>query len=56
VQIEAREGRVVLTGIVVNEDERAEAERIARTVVGIDKVDNRLHLMAVTRRFTYAKT
>jgi cytidylate kinase len=56
VQIEAREGRVVLTGIVVNEDERAEAERIARTVVGIDKVENRLHLMAVTRRFTYAKT
>ncbi|HET8748980.1 MAG TPA: cytidylate kinase family protein [Ramlibacter sp.] len=56
VQIDAREGRVVLSGIVVNEQERTEAERIASTVVGTDKVDNRLHLMAITRKFTYAKT
>jgi osmotically-inducible protein OsmY len=40
----------------VNEQERSEAERIATTVVGIGNVDNRLHLMAITRKFTYAKT
>jgi cytidylate kinase len=56
VQIESREGRVVLSGIVVNEQEKAEAERIATTVAGVGNVDNRLHLMAITRKFTYAKT
>ena len=56
VQIESRDGRVVLTGIVVNDQEKAEAERVATQVAGLGKVDNRLHLMAVTRRFTYAKT
>jgi cytidylate kinase len=56
VQIEARGGRVTLSGIVVNEHERAEAERVASQVVGLDKVDSRLHLMAITRKFTHAKT
>jgi cytidylate kinase len=56
VQIEAREGGVVLSGIVVNEQERAEAERVASTVVGLGNVENRLHLMTITRKFTYAKT
>ena len=56
VQINAREGHVVLTGIVVNEEERTEAERVASTVVGIGNVENRLHLMAITRKFTHAKT
>jgi cytidylate kinase len=56
VQIESRDGRVVLNGIVVNDQEKAEAERVAATVAGTGKVDNRLHLMAITRKFTYAKT
>jgi hypothetical protein len=56
VQIESREGRVTLSGIVVNEREKEETERVASTVAGIGKIDNRLHLMAVTRRFTHAKT
>jgi hypothetical protein len=56
VQIEGREGRAILTGIVVNEQEKSEAERIASQVVGVGNVDNRLNLMAVTRKFTYAKT
>jgi hypothetical protein len=56
VQIEARDARVSLSGIVVNEQERTEAERIASTVVGPGNVDNRLHLMAVTRKFTHSKT
>lgn len=56
VQIESRDGKVTLNGIVVNERERAEAERVAAAVAGIGRVDNRLHLMKVTRKFTYAKT
>ena len=56
VQIESREGQVVLAGIVVNEQEKTEAERIASTVAGVGNVDNRLHLMKITRKFTYAKT
>ena len=56
VHIESRDGRVLLTGIVVNDKEKAEAERVASTVAGIGKVDNQLHLMTVTRKFTYAKT
>jgi cytidylate kinase len=56
VQIESRDGRVVLNGIVVNEQEKSETERVATAVAGAGKVDNRLHLMAITRKFTYAKT
>jgi len=56
VQIDAREGRVILSGIVVNEEERTEAERITSTVVGPGNVENRLHLMAITRKFTHSKT
>jgi cytidylate kinase len=56
VQIESRDGQVTLAGIVVSEAEKAEAERVASTVAGLGKVDNRLHLMTVTRKFTYAKT
>lgn len=55
VQIDARDGRVVLTGIVVNEQEKQEAERVASTVAGLGKVDNQLHVMAITRKFADAK-
>jgi cytidylate kinase len=56
VQIDSRAGRVTLTGIVVNEQEKAEAARVASSVAGLGKVDNQLHLMKVSRKFTYAKT
>jgi cytidylate kinase len=56
VHIESHDGRVLLTGIVVNDQEKTETERVASTVAGIGKVDNKLGLMSVTRRFTYAKT
>ncbi|RYF19017.1 MAG: BON domain-containing protein [Comamonadaceae bacterium] len=56
VQIEGREGRVTLSGIVANEKEKDEAERVASAVAGVGKVENKLHLMKVTRKFTYAKT
>jgi hypothetical protein len=56
VQIDARDGRVVLNGIVVNEHEKLETERVTTTVAGVGKVDSRLHLMSITRKFTHAKT
>ena len=56
VQIEGRDGRVVLNGIVVNDQEKAETERVATAVAGLGKVDSRLHLMSITRKFTHAKT
>lgn len=56
VQVESREGRVTLAGIVVNEREKQETERMAATVAGAGKVDNQLRLMKVTRKFTHAKT
>lgn len=56
VAIDSRAGRVVLTGIVVNETERAETERVATSVAGPGQVDNQLRLMSVYRRFTQAKT
>ena len=56
VQVESRDGRVTLSGIVVNEREKEETERVASAVAGIGKVDSKLHLMAISRKFTYAKT
>ena len=56
VQVDAREGRVTLSGIVVNEKEKSETERVARTVAGVGNVENKLHLMKVTRKFTHSKT
>lgn len=56
VDIQSSNGLVTLRGIVVNEQERAQTARVAGAVVGVGKIDNQLHLMAVTRRFTYSKT
>jgi cytidylate kinase len=55
ITIESTGGKVVLSGIVLNATESAEAARVASTVVGVGKVDNRLRLMATTRRFASAK-
>lgn len=56
VDIQSKSGQVALRGIVVNEAERVETERVAATVPGVQKIDNELHVMAITRRFTYSKT
>ena len=55
ITIESRGGNVVLSGIVLNAQESAEAARIAGTVVGISSIDNQLRLMARSRLFTSAK-
>lgn len=56
IDIEGRAGQVTLRGIVLNEQERTEAERVASSVPGVGKVDNQLRLMTVSRRFTHSKT
>jgi osmotically-inducible protein OsmY len=44
VDVEVAGGVVTLTGVVVSEDERAEAERIVRNVVGVADVANRIEV------------
>lgn len=56
IQIDTSNGATVLTGIVVNEQEKAEAARVVAAVPGVGKVDNRLGLMSITRKFTHSKT
>jgi cytidylate kinase len=56
VGIDAVSGKVVLTGLVLNEKERDEAARVASTVAGTGNVENRLRVMAISRKFTYSKT
>lgn len=56
VHVEAKDGRVVLTGIVLDAQEQADAARVAAAVAGVGNVDNRLGLMKIKRKFTYAKT
>lgn len=56
INIESKNGKAVLSGIVINANESAEAARVASTVAGIVSVDNQLRLMASNRRFASAKT
>ena len=56
ITVEAQQGRVVLKGIVVNEQEHQQAEQVAAGVKGVTGVENRLRLMKATRTFTYSKT
>ncbi len=56
ITVEAQQGRIVLKGIVVNEQEHQQAEQVAAGVKGVSGVENRLRLMKATRTFTYSKT
>ncbi|WP_397411981.1 cytidylate kinase family protein [Polaromonas sp.] len=56
INIESKNGKALLSGIVINAHESAEAARVASTVAGIVSVDNQLRLMASSRRFASAKT
>jgi cytidylate kinase len=56
VHIEAHAGQVVLSGIVVSEQEKTEAGQVAAAIAGAGKVDNKLHLMTIKRKFADAKT
>lgn len=56
INIESKDGKAVLSGIVINSHESAEAARVASTVAGTVNVDNQLRLMTSNRRFASAKT
>jgi cytidylate kinase len=55
ITIDGRNGTIVLSGIVVNANERSEAEKVAAQVKGVTGVENKLRLMS-GRAFTYSKT
>lgn len=52
ITIESDDGRVVLSGIVLNEEESTETAKVAAGVDGVASVDNRLRLMTKSTRFT----
>ncbi len=56
ITVEAQKGRVTLSGIVVNEHELGEVEKLTARLPGVSAVDNRLRLMKSSRTFTYSKT
>lgn len=56
VNITGNGGRVQLAGLVVHEQEKSEAERVASTVVGVGKVDNALRVMETRRLQPYSRT
>jgi cytidylate kinase len=55
ITVEAAPGQVVLRGIVLDAEERAQTERVASTVAGVGRVDNQLRLMASKRLFASSK-
>lgn len=56
ITVEAQGGRIILSGIVVNQHEQNEVEKVVSQVKGVTAVENRLRLMKPTRSFTYSKT
>ncbi len=56
ITVEAQQGRVILKGIVLNEQEHKDVESVAAGVKGVVGVENRLRLMKATRTFIYSKT
>lgn len=55
VMVNANQGEVILRGIVLNSEERAQTEAVAAAVTGVTGVHNQLRLMATSRRFASAK-
>lgn len=55
VTIAANQGELMLRGIVLNSEERAQTEAVAAEVAGVTGVHNQLRLMASSRRFASAK-
>lgn len=55
VTVNANQGEVILRGIVLDSEERAQTEAVAAAVFGVTGVHNQLRLMATSRRFASAK-
>jgi cytidylate kinase len=56
ITIESDNGTVILSGIVLNEEERQVIEQVVSRVAGVRGIDNRLRTMKPSRTFTYSKT
>lgn len=56
ITIVADNGRVTLSGIVLNAEERAAIEQVVGKVPGVSGIEDRLRTMTPGRTFTYAKT
>ena len=56
INIESNAGTVVLSGIVLNDQERSAAEQAAASATGVSRVDNQLRVMASNRRFASTDT
>jgi cytidylate kinase len=56
ITIECRHGQVVLSGIVISEQERQLTEQLAAAVRGVASVDNQLRVMRMPRIFPSSKT
>ena len=54
VMVNANQGEVILRGIVLNSEERAQTEAVAAAVTGVTGVHNQRRLMATSRRFASA--
>jgi len=55
INIESHDGKVVLSGIVINAQESQEVATVVGQVAGVRSVENRLRHMTTTRRFAAAK-
>jgi cytidylate kinase len=55
ITVEANQGRITLRGIVLNAQERKQAQSVAAGVPGVSGVDNQLKLMAMSKMFTSSK-
>jgi cytidylate kinase len=56
ITIEARNGHVLLSGIVLNPAEKNAVEAFTSQVAGVSDVESKLRLMSPSRSFTYSKT
>ena len=56
ITVEAENGLIKLSGIVINDREKNEVEKVTSEVKGVTSVHNGLRLMTSTRLFTYSKT
>ncbi len=56
ITVEAENDKLILSGIVVNADEKMQVEKVATHVTGAVSVEIKLQVMAPIRNFTYSKT
>ena len=56
ITIDSDNGRVILSGIVINDKEREAVSQVVAKVAGVSGIDDQLRTMKPGRTFTYSKT